>query len=75
MSWANKMELEGDSNNHIDLEELAELISSTYFEESLKLLNNRYDLQMKMLELYEEVILAKREALIQSNTLSTPSFI
>lgn len=51
------------------------MINSTYFEESLKLIGNRFDLQIKMLELYEDIILNKRDSLIQTNTLSKTNLI
>jgi hypothetical protein len=73
--WANRMEMESQPNAVVDLEELAGVINSNYFEESLKLIGNRYDLQIKMLEIYEELILAKRDTLIQINTFSTSLLI
>lgn len=41
----------------------------------LSILENRWDLYLETLELYEAVIISRREALVQSNTLSKIIFI
>ena len=41
----------------------------------LAILENRWDLHLETLELYEATLTSRREALVQSNTLSNPNFI
>lgn len=73
--WSENAQRESLPASKIVPKELAEIVSSHYFEQMLTRLENRYDLHLETLELYEEVITMRREALVQSNTLSNPTII